>query len=127
MAANILVSEKRELPRRELLYYLKVNELLSSQELGRLVDIHTKGILLIAHDCLTVGKDYLISIELPKALSDQGYSQIGAKARCVWVQPSQAKPFNESGLMFIDTNEEAKKSINLLIDLFALPDSTIKV
>ena len=126
MAANILVSEKRTLPRRELIYYLKVKELLNSQELGRLVDIHTKGLLLIGHSCLTVGQDYLISSEVPKVLSEQGYPPIGAKARCVWVQPSQARPFNESGLMFTETSEEASRSINLLIDLFALPDITLK-
>ncbi|MDR2387963.1 MAG: PilZ domain-containing protein [Deltaproteobacteria bacterium] len=126
MAANILVNEKRTLARRELLYYLRVNELLNSKELGRLVDIHSRGLLLIGHDCLSVGQEYLISIEVPKVLSEQGYPPIGAKARCVWVQPSQARPFNESGLMFTETTEEAKSEIALLIDLFALPDVTFK-
>ncbi|MDR0621114.1 MAG: PilZ domain-containing protein [Deltaproteobacteria bacterium] len=126
MAANILVSEKRTLARRELIYYLKVIEHLSSQELGRLVDIHTRGLLLIGQNCLNVGQDYPINIEMPKVLSEQGYPPIEAKARCVWVHPSQARPFNESGLMFTETSEEARRSINLLIDLFALPDITLK-
>jgi hypothetical protein len=125
-ANNMLICEKRELPRRELIYYLKVNDLLTSQELGRLVDIHTKGILLIGHDCLNIGQDYLISIEPPKILTDQGHVQIGTKARCVWVHPSQARPFNESGLMFQEMSDEARRSINLLIELFALPDFNFK-
>jgi hypothetical protein len=126
MAANILISEKRTLPRRELIYYLKVNDLQSGREIGRLVDVHSKGFLLIGHNSLNIGQDYQISIEVPKVLAEQGYSPIGAKARCVWAHPSQARPFNESGLMFTETNEEARRHINLVIDLFALPDVTLK-
>jgi hypothetical protein len=122
MVASILISEKRELPRRELLYYLKVNELLTNQELGRLVDIHAKGLLLIGNKHLKKCQELLINIELPKILSEQGYPEIGTRARIVWAQPSLTKPFLESGLMFLETNEETRRGINLLIDLFALPD-----
>ena len=126
MAANILVSEKRTLARRELIYYLKIHDLHSSSELGRLVDIHTNGLLLIAPKCLEVSREYDLSVELPKVLSEQGFEPILVMANCVWVHPSQARPFNESGLMFTKTDNEARKTIQLLIDLFALPDVTLK-
>jgi hypothetical protein len=126
MAASILVSEKRRLPRRELLYYLRVNDHKGQQQLGRLVDIHSRGLLLIGDNCLNVGQEYLIEIELPKALSEQGIPQIVAKSRCIWAHPSLARPFNESGLMILETSEEGQKNINLLIDMFALPDITLK-
>ncbi|MDR1309666.1 MAG: PilZ domain-containing protein [Deltaproteobacteria bacterium] len=126
MAAGILINEKRQLQRRELIYYLRVNELLTSSELGRLVDIHIKGLMLIGNKSLNVGQEYLIGVELPRVLSEQGLPQIGAKARCVWVRPSQARPFSESGLMFLETREEARRSISMLIDLFALPDVMLK-
>ncbi|MDR0356626.1 MAG: PilZ domain-containing protein [Deltaproteobacteria bacterium] len=122
MATSLLLSEKRRLLRRELIYYLKVNELLNNFELGRLVDIHTNGLLLIGKEPLELQKDYLIRIDLPVALADQGLDPIGIRAKCVWVRPSLAKPFMESGLMFLETSEEAKKTISLLINLFALPD-----
>jgi hypothetical protein len=126
MAAKIVISEKRSLPRRELIYYLKVHDTKNTKELGRLVDIHSNGLLLIGHKCLNIGQDYSLRIELPKVLAEQGFPPIGVKACCVWVHPSQARPFNESGLKFTETEEEARRSINLLIDLFALPDVTLK-
>jgi hypothetical protein len=122
MATSLLLSEKRQLLRRELIYYLKVNELLTNSELGRLVDIHEKGLLLIGKDALELNKEYLIRIDLPRALSDQGLDPIGVRARCVWIRPSMAKPFLENGLMFLETSEEAKSTISLLISLFALPE-----
>jgi hypothetical protein len=126
MAANVLISEKRNLPRRELIYYLKIHDLKHHVELGRLVDIHSNGLLVIGHKCLNVSENYHLSVELPKVLSEQGFAPIEVNAKCVWVHPSQARPFNESGLMFTETSGEATKTIQLLIDLFALPDVTLK-
>jgi hypothetical protein len=59
-------------------------------------------------------------------MEEQGMTQVGIKAVCMWVRPSLTKPFIESGLKFLETSEEAKRIINLLIELFALPDANIK-
>ncbi|MDR1051476.1 MAG: PilZ domain-containing protein [Deltaproteobacteria bacterium] len=126
MASSIILSEKRRLQRRELIYYLKVSELLTSSELGRLIDVHANGLLLIGSQGLTLNKEYLIGIELPRALADRGLPQVGAKAKCVWIKPSQTKPFTESGLMFLETSEEARRTIGMMIDLFAISDPNPK-
>jgi hypothetical protein len=79
------------------------------------------GLLLISLKPLMAGKDFLIGIELPKILHERGFTQIGVKARCVWQKPSQTKPYYEHGMMFINPNEEARSTIELLIELFAMP------
>jgi hypothetical protein len=126
MADGLLLADKRELTRRELIYYLKVTDLLNSQELGRMVDIHTQGLLLMGTSALTIGREYLISLELPKALQEQGLTDIGLKARSVWCRPSLTQPYLENGLMFIEPTQEAKKAIENLIQIFALPDGTMR-
>ncbi|MDR2140334.1 MAG: PilZ domain-containing protein [Deltaproteobacteria bacterium] len=126
MAEGLLLTDKRELSRRELIYYLRVTDLLNSQELGRMVDIHTKGLLLMGSTALTIGRDYLISLELPKALQEHGASDINIKARAIWCRPSLTQPYVENGLMFIEPSQEAKDAIENLIQIFALPDGTMK-
>jgi hypothetical protein len=126
MADGLLLADKRELARRELIYYLRVTDLLNSQELGRMVDIHTKGLLLMGSVPLTIGREYLISLELPKALREQGLNDIGLKARAIWCRPSLTQPYLENGLMFIDPSNETREAIENLIQIFALPDGTMK-
>ncbi|MDR1083304.1 MAG: PilZ domain-containing protein [Deltaproteobacteria bacterium] len=126
MAEGLLLADKRELARRELIYYLRVTDLLNSQELGRMVDIHIKGLLLMGSVALTIGREYLISLELPKALKEQGLSDIGLKAKAIWCRPSLTQPYLENGLMFVDLSTESKETIESLIQIFALPDGTMK-
>jgi hypothetical protein len=125
MAEGLLLSDKRELVRRELIYYLKVSDLLSSQELGRMVDIHAKGLLLMGSLALTIDREYLIGIELPKVLQEKGASDIAIKARAIWCRPSLTQPYLENGLMFVDPSQEAQTSIENLIELFALPNGDV--
>ncbi|MDR1873138.1 MAG: PilZ domain-containing protein [Deltaproteobacteria bacterium] len=127
MAEGLLLTEKRELVRRELIYYLKVSDLLNSQELGRMVDIHAKGLLLMGTASLTIGRDYAISIELPKVLQEQGSPSISIQARAIWCRPSLTHPYLENGLMFIDPSQETQEAIENLIMIFALPEGTLKL
>ncbi|MDR1578517.1 MAG: PilZ domain-containing protein [Deltaproteobacteria bacterium] len=125
MADGLLLADKRELIRRELIYYLKVTDLLNSQEIGRMVDIHAKGLLLMGSTALTIGHDYVISLELPKALRERGAANIVVKARSVWCRPSQTQPYLENGLMFIDPSQETEAAIENLIQIFAMPSGTM--
>jgi hypothetical protein len=121
MARSLILNEKRRLERKELLYYLKVYDLLNHVDLGRMIDIHSMGLLLIGLKPLETDKEFLIALDLPKALLDQGLNPIGVKAKCVWQKTSETKPYLEHGLMFLNPNEEARKTIDLLIELFAMP------
>jgi hypothetical protein len=124
MASSLILSEKRRLQRQELIYYLKVLDLLSNNELGRLIDIHTMGLLLMGNRPLETGQDFFIAVELPKGLQEQGVVRLELKAKCVWQRPSETRPFLEHGMMFLNPNEEARKTIALLIDLFAMPSGS---
>jgi Tfp pilus assembly protein PilZ len=91
-----------------------------------MVDIHAKGLLLMGNTALTIGRDYLINLELPKALREQGAANIAIKARAIWCRPSLTQPYLENGLMFIDPTIETQEAIENLIQIFALPDGTMK-
>ncbi|MDR1546148.1 MAG: PilZ domain-containing protein [Deltaproteobacteria bacterium] len=127
MASSVLLSEKRQLARKELIYYLKVSELLNNQEVGRLIDVNAAGLQLIGAKGVPVGKEMLLSVELPKALQKRSLPDIGVRAKAVWTRPSLTRPFIETGMMFLNLNEEAKSLIDLLINLFALPDGQLDV
>jgi hypothetical protein len=123
MPGPVVLSEKRTLSRRELIFYLRTMELPSNQELGRMVDIHSQGLLLMSLNSLELGQEYSVGIELPKALQAQAATHVAIKAKCVWLKRSRVVPYFEHGLMITEMAPESERTIKMLIELFALPDS----
>lgn len=123
MASPLVLSEKRSLARRELIFYLKATDLLTGAELGRMIDIHAKGLLIMSLKPLAIGQEYSLGIELPKTLQAQSATHVGLKAKCVWLKPSRVVPYIEHGLMIVEKTPESERTINMLIELFALPES----
>ncbi|MDR2340492.1 MAG: PilZ domain-containing protein [Deltaproteobacteria bacterium] len=121
------MSEKRNMERRELIYYLKVRDVATDKELGRMVDIHREGLLLMGDRKLQAGKEYNISIEMPKAMMDQGIKNVGLKAVVMWAKNSQTTSFLENGLKFIDPSTDAQRTIDKLIEFFAMPNGTFNL
>jgi hypothetical protein len=122
MAGTILLSEKRAMPRRELLFYLKVTEQHGGKELGRMIDIHTQGLLVMSLNPMALGREYQISIETPKSLQAKAMDRIRLKTKCVWVKPSRVDRYSENGLMIIEKSQDSERGIDMLIELFAMPD-----
>jgi hypothetical protein len=127
MAQGFVLSEKRNLERRELIYYLKVRDQSDNNELGRMVDIHRMGLLLMGTKKLPVGKELAISIEMPKAMMDQGIKNVSLKAKIMWAKPSQTVSYTEHGLQFIEPSEEAQNTIDKLIQFFGMPSGTFNL
>jgi hypothetical protein len=127
MAQGFVLSEKRNLERRELIYYLKVRDLATDKELGRMVDIHRQGLLLMGEKRLIPKTEYTISIEMPKAMMDQGIKNVTLKSKVMWARPSQTTTYSESGLQFLGADLDAQRTIDKLIEFFALPNGTFNL
>jgi hypothetical protein len=127
MSQGLVLSEKRALERRELIYYLRVRDASNDKELGRMVDIHQKGLLLMGSETLTPERHYVISIEMPKAMMEQGINNVTSKAKVMWSRPSRTTAFYENGLMFVEPGQEAAGTIERLIEFFALPNGTFNL
>ncbi|MDR1036156.1 MAG: hypothetical protein LBT40_06185 [Deltaproteobacteria bacterium] len=127
MSQGLVLSEKRGLERRELIYYLRVRDTSNDQELGRMVDIHLKGLLVMGPKALVPERVYSISLEMPKAMMEQGISNVSSMAKVMWSRASITTPFMENGLMFVDPGLEAGRTIERLIEFFALPNGTFSI
>jgi hypothetical protein len=127
MAGPLVLNEKRNLPRRELIFYLKATDLLTNQELGRMIDIHAQGLLLMSLKPLELGREYMMGVELPKALQAQSATHVDFKAKCVWLKRSRVIPYTEHGLMITEKSVDSERTIAMLIELFALPDSGARI
>jgi hypothetical protein len=124
MAEGLVLSEQRTLIRRELIYYLKIIDRKSGNELGRLGDIHEEGMLVLGRPPLVTGTVYDTLVELPRALQNQGAAELHLKFEAVWNRPGpQNGTFEESGVNFLSLSRDQRVMIAQLITLFAMPAS----
>ena len=121
MAAALVLKENRHLVRRELIYYLKVTDRQTRQELGRLGDIHTEGMLLLSPQPLPVQAVYELFLELPKSMAGEiGYLQLSVEAQALWNRQGPAN-YYENGLRFLSLSEQTQGIIDRLTEVFAMP------
>ncbi|UQZ88525.1 hypothetical protein C4J81_04615 [Deltaproteobacteria bacterium Smac51] len=124
MAEGLVLTEQRNLTRRELIYYLKIVDRKTGRELGRMGDIHGEGMLVLGRPALEPGTVYDSLLELPKALQDKGAAELHLKFEAVWARPGPKNSnFEESGAKFMSLSPSQRQMIERLIELFAMPVS----
>ena len=122
MAEGLVLHEQRHLTRRELIYYLKITNRQSGQEIGRMGDVHHEGMLVLSEKPLKTGMPLDLSLELPKALQSAGHRELQFRGEIVWTRPGpKTNNYHENGLRFVDADETQRMAIDKLIDLFAMP------
>jgi hypothetical protein len=127
MSQGMILSEKRLLERRELIYYLRVRDSSNNAELGRMVDIHRQGLLLMGDKKIPASHNYELAIEMPKAMRDQGIHNVIVNAQVMWARPSQTTSFLETGFMFLEPSPQAYRTIDRLIEFFAMPNGAFNL
>ncbi len=122
MAEGLVLYEQRTLPRRELIYYLKVVNRQTGREVARLGDVHAEGMLLFSPRPLTPGTVYEAALELPKALQAGGRREVPLDCEIVWTRPGpKASTYHENGARFTRIEPSQRATIDQLIELFAMP------
>jgi hypothetical protein len=115
--------ENRNLVRHELIYYLKVTDRQTGQELGRLGDIHLEGMLLFTPDPLPEQAVYDLLLELPKAMAtSEGYPELPILAQMLWNRPGPGlSNYYNNGFRFLSMDTQVQRIIRKLTEIFAMP------
>ncbi|MFP4111186.1 MAG: PilZ domain-containing protein [Desulfonatronovibrio sp.] len=93
--------DNRQYKRRSLYYYLKVLDQDTGQEIGRLVDIHVAGLLLISEKQLESGQTF--NIRIPPDESVRSLScNLDLKAVVRWSNQDINPDYYVSGLQFLE-------------------------
>lgn len=124
MDEGLILEDKRRLTRRQLIYYLKVIDDNSGQLLGRLVDIHKEGLMIMSETPPPIVADYKLSIELPKALAEEANIPfMRVRAQFVWVRPGLNPIFIEAGFKFLELSPANARLLEQLLEQFEMPQA----
>ena len=110
----------RSLKRRHLIYYLRVFDRDSNDLVGHLVDMTTRGMMLISEDPLPVDRDFRWRMDLPPGLFVS--ERWETTARSIWCRPDVNPAFHDTGLEFVGFSRHDELIIQDLIDNYGLND-----
>lgn len=114
------IKDKRQVERKYLVFYLRVFDGMSVKVLGHLVNISSKGIMLLSDNAISVNEEYRLRMRLPSEVSDQGEIVFTATSR--WCKLDKNPDFYVTGFQIHELNAEGRKDILSLIDDFSFID-----
>ena len=102
-------SDQRRLKRWHLIYYLRVFDREKNELLGHLVDINTKGIMIISENPIETQKNYKFKMDLPRAIG--GRTDVSFEAQSLWCKTDINTDFYDTGFKFTNV---ALKDVSLI-------------
>jgi hypothetical protein len=127
MATGLVLTEQRRLPRRELIYYLKITDGQTGLELGRLADLHAEGMMILSEKPLSTGSPCEVYLELPKAIQAENKREaLRLEGKIVWTRPGpRPAAYYENGFRFSEAIDQGQQAIlQQLITAFSMPGSS---
>lgn len=115
-----MVEKKRTIKRRHLIYYLRVFDTQTEKLLGHVVDITTKGIMLMSETELPLNTTFSLCMILPE--ETWNIERITFEAESVWSKQDVNPDFYVTGFRFKNIAPKNVQLIKHLIDTFGFRD-----
>jgi hypothetical protein len=117
------MDEKRKINRRFLLYYMRIYDADSRQQIGNLVDITEYGVMIVSDNPIPEEKTIRLRIELTAEVSEKPYMEFSAQSK--WCKPDINPHLHISGFEILDISSENAKIIHRIIDTFGFRDNRL--
>jgi hypothetical protein len=115
------MSERRKNKRRYLLYYARVFDAATRQQIGNLVDITPRGVMLVSEETLPVGKTFRLRLEVSDDVADKPFLDFDAKS--LWCEPDVEPHFHNTGFKILDLAPGDAKIIRRIIEIYGFRDN----
>jgi len=113
-------AEMRQVERRHLVFYLRVFDEMSTTVLGHVVDISSKGMMLISDNPISVDGSFRLRIRLPSRIANKKELIFNATSR--WCKQDVNPDFYITGFQIYEVDDEVTKYILRLIDELSFHD-----
>ncbi|MCL1945686.1 MAG: PilZ domain-containing protein [Chitinivibrionia bacterium] len=115
MGNTALKQNNRRVQREVLCFYLKVIDLKTGKEIGRVVDITSEGMMLCGNVALDDKKIYGVRIILAKSVFDMALGNLDVSVQVRWSKPDANPSLTLTGMLFLDLDEKGKKTVEKLV------------
>lgn len=113
--------EKRKVKRRFLLYYMRVFESVTRKQIGNLVDITPKGIMVVCDKQVPDSQFMKLRLELSNEVSEKPWMEFVAISK--WCKPDVNPSMYSVGFEILEIDKEDAKTIDRIINEFGFRDN----
>jgi len=110
----------RSLKRRHLIYYLRVFDRETDGLVGHLVDLTTRGMMLISEREVETGRTWQLRMDLPPGLFESERWEFSA--RSIWSREDVNPAFHDTGLQFVAITRQDELIVQGLVRHYGLND-----
>jgi len=105
---------ERRLKRHDVSVVVEVYDRNTDQHLGRLVNIHSEGLMVMGTGGLQADHVYQLDLLLPEPLEGLAHLHLGVD--CLWSKVVDVSATYWSGCQVIDLSDVARRQISLLVE-----------
>ena len=115
------MKDKRKTKRRFLQYYMRVYDVESNRQIGNLVDITPRGIMVVSDKKLLKDQIMQIRLELSEEVSKKPYMEFKAISR--WSEQDVIPNMYNTGFEILNLSPEDSDIIDQIISEFGFRDN----
>jgi len=115
------MKDRRKIKRRYLLYYVRVYDGESREQIGNLVDITTKGAMILSANAIPVSKSFRLRIELSQDVAEKPHMDLTVRAK--WCHPDIDPSLYNIGLEIESISREDVKIIQRIVETYGFRDN----
>ncbi|WP_067561037.1 PilZ domain-containing protein [Halofilum ochraceum] len=112
--------ERREVPRRHLMFLLRVFDAETGAQLGCITDISSAGLMVTGERPLSVDRTYRLQMRMPPGVD--GGREFEFPATVAWVADDVHPDFCDIGFRDLELTAEQRTALTDLIEAFELRD-----
>ena len=114
------MSERRKIERKYLIYYLRVFDRNTNLFMGNLVDITTKGLMMMSETPIKPNTVFTMAMDLPEPI--HGSKKVTFDAKSIRCEQDSNPAFYNTGFQFVTIDDEDVETIKRLIEEFSICD-----
>jgi hypothetical protein len=118
------MKDKRKIDRRFLLYYMRVYDAGTQKQIGNLVDITPRGIMVGSEHPLPEGQTTRLRLEVTDEVTDKPFLEFSAHSK--WCEPDVIPNMYNTGFEILDLTPEDSEIINHIIEEFGFRDNKLQ-
>ncbi len=115
------MKEKRKVKRRFLKYYMRVYDAISRHQIGNLVDITPRGIMIVSEHPQPEGQTIRLRLELSPEVSEKPYMEFSALSK--WSVPDVVPNLYNTGFEIQGLSSEDTGIIHQIVEEFGFRDN----
>ena len=110
------MENQRQKTREALCYYLKVIDLETGKEIGRIGDITSDGMMIFGNTAFETGSVRNIRVILANSVFDAQMGNLDTKVEVRWTKPDANPSLILTGMLFLGLDKNGEKIVANLIE-----------